>query len=115
MATLEDALDYDRRGWCIIPIRPGTKKPACRSWKGYAAPTGKHGRRVAYTIQEVVGLFVRDPHGRVTACRYTFAGARGDVFSPATPEPSRYAGYGIAQREIERQNRVADGKERGEI
>jgi hypothetical protein len=35
MATLEDALDYDRRGWCIIPIRPGTKKPACRSWKGY--------------------------------------------------------------------------------
>jgi len=35
MATLEDALGYDRRGWCIIPIRPGTKKPACRSWKGY--------------------------------------------------------------------------------
>lgn len=35
MATLADALDYDRRGWCIIPIRPGTKKPACRSWKEY--------------------------------------------------------------------------------
>ena len=35
MTTLDDALDYYQRGWCIIPIRPGTKKPACRSWKGY--------------------------------------------------------------------------------
>lgn len=35
MATLEDALGYHQRGWCVIPIRPGTKKPACGKWKGY--------------------------------------------------------------------------------
>ncbi len=35
MTILEHALDYYRRGWSIIPIRAGTKKPACRSWKPY--------------------------------------------------------------------------------
>ena len=32
---LELALEYHRRGWCIIPIRAGTKLPAIRSWKQY--------------------------------------------------------------------------------
>ena len=32
---LEAALEYHRRGWCIIPIEAGTKLPACRKWKGY--------------------------------------------------------------------------------
>ncbi len=35
MGKLEEALRYHRLGWCIIPIRPGTKRPACRSWKQY--------------------------------------------------------------------------------
>ena len=34
-SLLEVALEHDRRGWCIIPIRPGTKKPACRTWRQY--------------------------------------------------------------------------------
>ena len=34
-ALLEAALRYYRRGWSIIPIKGGTKKPACRSWKRY--------------------------------------------------------------------------------
>ena len=34
MVTLDDALDYHRRGISIIPVRQGTKKPACR-WKSY--------------------------------------------------------------------------------
>ncbi|NLY01671.1 MAG: bifunctional DNA primase/polymerase [Rhodopirellula sp.] len=32
---LEDALSYHAAGLCVIPIRTGTKKPACRSWKPY--------------------------------------------------------------------------------
>lgn len=35
MAILDNALEYYRRGWCVIPIRAGTKKPACRSWESY--------------------------------------------------------------------------------
>ena len=31
---LDAALEYRRRGWSIIPIRPGTKQAACR-WKQY--------------------------------------------------------------------------------
>lgn len=31
---LEWALEYHKRGWCVIPIRTGTKKPAV-SWKKY--------------------------------------------------------------------------------
>ena len=34
-SILEMALEYHRRGWSIIPIRTGSKKPACRSWKPY--------------------------------------------------------------------------------
>jgi hypothetical protein len=34
-SPLESALGYLRRGWSIIPIKVGTKKPACRSWKAY--------------------------------------------------------------------------------
>ncbi|HUT12138.1 MAG TPA: bifunctional DNA primase/polymerase [Thermoguttaceae bacterium] len=34
-SVLKIALEYHRRGWSVIPIRPGTKKPACRSWKPY--------------------------------------------------------------------------------
>ncbi len=32
---LDAALDYRRRGWSVIPIRQGTKQPACQRWKGY--------------------------------------------------------------------------------
>jgi len=35
LSLLEPALEYHRRGWSVIPIRTGTKKPACRSWKRY--------------------------------------------------------------------------------
>jgi hypothetical protein len=35
MSVLDEALRYYRRGWCIIPIRLGTKLPACKSWKRY--------------------------------------------------------------------------------
>ena len=33
--VLDYALEYYSRGWSIIPIRTGTKKPAIRSWKQY--------------------------------------------------------------------------------
>ncbi len=33
--VLEWALEYHRLSWCVIPIKPGTKKPALRSWKQY--------------------------------------------------------------------------------
>ncbi len=33
--TLDVALSYYDRGWSIIPILPGTKKPACASWKAF--------------------------------------------------------------------------------
>ena len=33
---LDAAREYHRRGWSIIPIRSGTKKPAC-AWKKYQA------------------------------------------------------------------------------
>jgi hypothetical protein len=32
---LKAALEYACRGWCIIPIKPGDKVPACKSWKQY--------------------------------------------------------------------------------
>lgn len=32
---LEIVLSYHRRGWSLIPIEPGTKKPACGEWKPY--------------------------------------------------------------------------------
>jgi hypothetical protein len=35
LSPLEAALEYDRRGWSIIPIEAGTKKPACRKSKQY--------------------------------------------------------------------------------
>jgi len=34
-SLLEVALQYDRRGWSVIPIKPSTEKPACRHWKKY--------------------------------------------------------------------------------
>ncbi len=34
-SMLEVALEYHRRGWSIIPIKTGTKKPACQKWKGF--------------------------------------------------------------------------------
>lgn len=34
-ATFRQAMDYVRRGWSIIPIKGGTKKPALRTWKRY--------------------------------------------------------------------------------
>lgn len=33
--TLDYALQCHELGWCIIPIKPGSKKPALRSWKQY--------------------------------------------------------------------------------
>jgi hypothetical protein len=33
-AVLAAALDYASRGWCILPVKPGTKAPAV-SWKRY--------------------------------------------------------------------------------
>jgi hypothetical protein len=32
---LQDALEYHHRGWCILPIRAGTKRPACKNWKQF--------------------------------------------------------------------------------
>ena len=32
---LSAALAYAARGWSLIPIKPGTKTPACQSWKQY--------------------------------------------------------------------------------
>ncbi len=34
-SLLDRAMEYHRRGWSIIPIKPGTEKPACRSWKPF--------------------------------------------------------------------------------
>jgi hypothetical protein len=33
--VLEIALQYHTHGWSIIPVKPGHKKPACKSWKPY--------------------------------------------------------------------------------
>lgn len=33
--VLDYALEYHKQGWCVIPIRPRSKKPAVRSWKQY--------------------------------------------------------------------------------
>ena len=35
MNLLDHALWYHDLGWCVIPTKPGTKKPACRSWQPY--------------------------------------------------------------------------------
>ena len=35
MTTLDVALDYLQRGWSIIPMKAGTKKPTLPSWKPY--------------------------------------------------------------------------------
>ena len=32
---LQAALEYHRRGFSVLPIKPGTKRPACRSWKPF--------------------------------------------------------------------------------
>lgn len=32
---LTEALEYRARGWSIIPIKSGTKKPACRTWEPF--------------------------------------------------------------------------------
>ncbi len=62
---------YYRLGWCMIPIQPGTKKPAIRSWKEYQTRRPKpdtlrrwfdeKGRAIAIVVGEVsAGLVVRD-------------------------------------------------------
>jgi hypothetical protein len=35
---LSAALDYSGRGWSIIPVKPGTKKPAAKWSRGHVAP-----------------------------------------------------------------------------
>ena len=68
---LEQALEYHRRGWSIIPIKAGTKKPAIRSWKQYQTkrPTeaqirmrfSKGNNGIAVVVGEVSnGLACRD-------------------------------------------------------
>jgi hypothetical protein len=44
---LDYALEYHKRGWCVIPIKPGSKKPALRSWILYQTkqPTEKQLRK----------------------------------------------------------------------
>jgi len=41
-SLLQFALEYHRRGWSLIPVKPGTKKPAC-PWKRFQTirPTEK--------------------------------------------------------------------------
>lgn len=34
-AVLKAALEYHRRGWCVIPIKSGTKSPNLKTWKPY--------------------------------------------------------------------------------
>jgi hypothetical protein len=68
---LDRALEYDRLGWSIIPIRAGTKKPAIRSWKKYQTERpdkqqlrkwfGNNNRNIAVVLGEVSnGLACRD-------------------------------------------------------
>jgi hypothetical protein len=65
------ALEYDRLGLCLIPIKPGTKKPALKSWKRYQSERpsesqlgkwfAKNNRNIAVVLGPVSGdLACRD-------------------------------------------------------
>ena len=54
MTVLEAALEYDGRGWCIIPIRAGTKKPAIKVWKPFQSQRP--------TTQDLHGWFGNGSH-----------------------------------------------------
>jgi len=70
--TLHEASEYHERGWSVIPIKAGTKKPACQSWKRYQSErSGKrsirrwfgdhHDRAIAVILGDVSGgLICRD-------------------------------------------------------
>lgn len=103
---LEAALAYRRQGWSVIPIRPGTKEPAIRSWKEFQekpadedtirAWWGEHPEwQIAVVTGRVSGLVVIDcdseSHRRgLRNFSDTFRGQiRGDVLNYVISTPSR--------------------------
>jgi hypothetical protein len=68
MAILEAALSYHRRGWCIIPIRAGTKKPAISEWKPFQSQPP--------SLEDIQGWFGSDAH---TALAVVLGPVSGDL------------------------------------
>ena len=76
--TLPTALDYANRGWRIVPIRPGEKRPALTNWQNIASkdpqqitewfsgPFADHGIGIATGPES--GIFVLDVDITDTKC-----------------------------------------------
>jgi len=68
MDTLSVALDYLRRGWSIIPIKTGTKKPSLKTWKQYQStrPTEAQVRKWFVKGQHGIGIICGAVSGSLT-------------------------------------------------
>ena len=74
--TLPTALEYAAKGWRVIPIRPGEKRPALNNWtqtassnpdlitEWFEGPYKDHGIGIATGPES--GIFVLDIEGAAT-------------------------------------------------
>ena len=66
--VLAAALEYHRRGWSIIPIKTGTKKPSLKTWKQYQStrPTEAQVRKWFVKGQHGIGIICGAVSGSLT-------------------------------------------------
>ena len=66
--TLKEALDYLRRGWCVIPIKAGTKRPNLRTWTQYQTkrPSESQVRKWFESGKNNIGLICGSVSGGLT-------------------------------------------------
>lgn len=119
---LSVALAYRSLGWCVIPIRNGTKRPACRTWKPYQGrhPTEPELRRwfgsgteksLAVVTGEVSGgLVCRDFDAMASYEQWTaqYSELARTLPTAETGRPGRHV-YALADIDVIRAGSATDG------
>lgn len=84
--SLKYALAYAEMGWCVIPIKPGTKKPPLRSWEAYQSRRPSAATLQKWFAKENGMAVVAGPVSGGLVCRDFDDMAAYDLWAAAHPE-----------------------------